>query len=61
MKAPDVFFDTNVLLNVMSADQAKVDRAETLIAAGVDSLSHLGRGSTTELVATVVTPERNML
>jgi predicted nucleic acid-binding protein len=34
MNAPDVFFDTNVLLYVMSADQAKADRAETLIAAG---------------------------
>jgi predicted nucleic acid-binding protein len=34
MNAPDVFFDTNVLLYVMSADQANADRAETLIAAG---------------------------
>jgi predicted nucleic acid-binding protein len=34
MSGPDVFFDTNVLLYVMSADEAKADRAEALIAAG---------------------------
>jgi len=34
MSAADVFFDTNVLLYVLSGDQAKADRAEALIAAG---------------------------
>jgi len=34
MTAADVFFDTNVLLYLLSGDQAKADRAEALIAAG---------------------------
>jgi predicted nucleic acid-binding protein len=34
MSEADVFFDTNVLLYVVSADEAKADRAEALIAAG---------------------------
>ena len=34
MSAADVFFDTNVLLYLLSGDQAKADRAEALIAAG---------------------------
>jgi predicted nucleic acid-binding protein len=34
MSAAEVFFDTNVLLYVMSADKAKADRAEALISAG---------------------------
>lgn len=31
---PGSFFDTNVLIYVASADRAKADRAEQLIAAG---------------------------
>jgi predicted nucleic acid-binding protein len=34
MSAADVFFDTNILLYVLSADEAKADRAEALIASG---------------------------
>lgn len=34
MGAVDAFFDTNVLLYLLSADAAKADRAEELIAAG---------------------------
>jgi predicted nucleic acid-binding protein len=34
MNAGSAFFDTNVLLYLMSGDPAKADRAETLIAAG---------------------------
>jgi predicted nucleic acid-binding protein len=34
MSAADVFFDTNVLLYLLSGDQAKADRAEALIAGG---------------------------
>lgn len=34
MSAANVFFDTNVLLYVMSGDPAKANRAEALIAAG---------------------------
>jgi predicted nucleic acid-binding protein len=31
MKGPEAFFDTNVLLYLVSADQAKADRAEKLL------------------------------
>ncbi len=34
MTAADVFFDTNVLLYLLSAEAAKADRAEELLAAG---------------------------
>ena len=34
MNGAEVFFDTNVLLYLMSADEAKADRAESLIGAG---------------------------
>jgi len=34
MKGADVFFDTNVVLYLLSADAAKADRAEQLIAEG---------------------------
>jgi len=34
MPAADVFFDTNVLLYLISADAAKADRAEALLATG---------------------------
>lgn len=34
MKAAERFFDTNVLLYLLSADAAKADRAEELLAAG---------------------------
>ena len=34
MSAAEPFFDTNVLLYLMSADAAKADRAETLLADG---------------------------
>jgi predicted nucleic acid-binding protein len=34
MSAPEVFLDTNVLLYLLSADAAKADRAEELVAAG---------------------------
>ena len=34
MSAADDFFDTNVLLYLLSADEAKADRAEALLAAG---------------------------
>ena len=34
MNGTEVFFDTNVLLYLMSADEAKADRAESLIAGG---------------------------
>lgn len=34
MKAAERFFDTNVLLYLLSADQDKADRAETALAAG---------------------------
>jgi predicted nucleic acid-binding protein len=34
MSAADVFFDTNILIHVLSSDTAKADRAEALIAAG---------------------------
>ncbi len=34
MNGTEVFFDTNVLLYLMSADAAKADRAESLIAGG---------------------------
>ena len=34
MSAAEIFFDANVLLYVLSADAAKADRAEALIAAG---------------------------
>jgi predicted nucleic acid-binding protein len=34
MSAADVFFDTDILLYVLSADEAKADRAEALIASG---------------------------
>jgi predicted nucleic acid-binding protein len=34
MSEADVFFDTNILVYVVSADEAKADRAEALIATG---------------------------
>jgi predicted nucleic acid-binding protein len=34
MSAADTFFDTNVLLYMLSDDTAKADRAETLLASG---------------------------
>ena len=34
MSGADVFFDTNVVLYLLSADSAKADRAEELLAAG---------------------------
>ncbi len=34
MSAADVFFDTNVLLYLLSAEAAKADRAEELLASG---------------------------
>jgi predicted nucleic acid-binding protein len=34
MSAADVFFDTNVLLYLLSAEAAKADRAEALLASG---------------------------
>ena len=34
MSEADSFFDTNVLLYLLSKDQAKADRAEALLAAG---------------------------
>ena len=34
MSGADVFFDTNVVLYLLSADAAKADRAEDLLAAG---------------------------
>jgi len=34
MSAPEVFLDTNVLLYLLSAETAKADRAEELVAAG---------------------------
>jgi len=34
MSGADTFFDTNVLLYLLSADAAKADRAEQLVAAG---------------------------
>ncbi len=34
MSAAEVFFDTNVVLYLLSADAAKADRAEDLLAAG---------------------------
>jgi len=34
MSAADVFFDTSVLLYLLSAEQGKADRAEALVAAG---------------------------
>lgn len=34
MPAADAFFDTNVVLHLLSADAAKADRAETLMAQG---------------------------
>ena len=34
MNGAEVFFDTNVVLYLMSADEAKADRAENLIACG---------------------------
>ena len=34
MRAGDVFFDTNVVLYLLSADEAKADRAEALLAVG---------------------------
>ena len=34
MNAADVFFDTNVLLYLLSGEAAKADRAEALLAAG---------------------------
>lgn len=34
MSASEVFFDTNILLYVLSADAAKADRAEALLASG---------------------------
>lgn len=34
MSAADAFFDTNVLLYLISADAAKADRAEALVASG---------------------------
>ena len=34
MSAADAFFDTNVVLYLFSADAAKADRAEALLAAG---------------------------
>jgi predicted nucleic acid-binding protein len=34
MTAADIFFDTNVLLYLLSADLAKADRAEVLVADG---------------------------
>jgi predicted nucleic acid-binding protein len=34
MSATDVFFDTNILLYLLSGDAAKADRAEGLLAAG---------------------------
>jgi predicted nucleic acid-binding protein len=34
MSGTDVFLDTNVLLHLMSSDQAKADRAEALVGAG---------------------------
>ena len=34
MGAADVFFDTNVLLYLMSADAVRADRAEALVADG---------------------------
>ena len=34
MSVDDAFFDTNVLLHLLSADAAKADRAEELIAGG---------------------------
>jgi predicted nucleic acid-binding protein len=34
MSAAEVFFDTNVVLYLLSADAAKADRAEELLAAG---------------------------
>jgi predicted nucleic acid-binding protein len=34
MSAAEVFFDTNVVLYLLSADTAKADRAEELLAAG---------------------------
>ena len=34
MSAADCFFDTNVLLNLLSKDAAKADRAEALLATG---------------------------
>ena len=34
MSAADSFFDTNVLLYLLSKDAAKADRAEALLAAG---------------------------
>ena len=36
MVAAEVFFDTNVLLYLVSADSAKADRAEALAANGGD-------------------------
>ena len=34
MSAGDAFFDTNVVLYLLSADEAKADRAEALLASG---------------------------
>ena len=34
MRATDIFFDTNVLLYLISGDSIKADRAEELIGAG---------------------------
>jgi predicted nucleic acid-binding protein len=34
MSATDIFFDTNVLLYLLSTDQTKADRAEQLLAGG---------------------------
>jgi predicted nucleic acid-binding protein len=34
MSGTDIFFDTNVLLYLLSADQTKADRAEQLLAGG---------------------------
>ena len=34
MSAPDHFFDTNVLLYLLSADEAKADKAEALVCKG---------------------------
>ncbi len=34
MSAPEAFFDTNVVLYLLSADTAKADRAEELLATG---------------------------
>jgi predicted nucleic acid-binding protein len=50
MRGAEAFFDTNVILNLLSADVAKANRAEDLLAAGgkisvqvLNELAHVGR------------------